>query len=444
MSEESIADRLPVFDGSLRRKFIVGTLVLLSLVFSQPDTPSWIGTIQQNNGLWGSSLLGVIFFLLVYAVGSAVELLGEVSIVRAIAGGLWGAVYFLWKPFPNSWLAPLRRHLFENPYCRYSARLILVGIVRLAQLCIGLLIVAPIFFFLGLLGISFARISINDSLSVDGKTTLNKLPDSIREGLNDPIGKKSELAFEYLIEAYTERTYKKWARNLVARCKDALTLATTILLIVGYFGILSVYPFYTHHDESKARQLNSANQIITAVDYHIGRLVPSIVQAEAELFRTTCGNKEPSSPECRALQFRLAQISDLEAQPTRAMTFWHLPTMQFIERSVTISKLEDLWGVISRLEYGRDTFFHSFATVDLRPNERGKSAAKELISLLNDKVGELQRIQSDYITAENRYDHWYWYTLLALLFSIFMYLGSGIIVRNTMISLIEGLAAQSK
>ena len=444
MSSESILEKLPVFDGSLRRKFIVGALVLLSIILSYPSTPAWIGIIQQSNGLWGSSLLTVIFFLLVYAVGGAVELLGEVSIVRAISGALWGVKLCVRSPFRDSWFGFERKNFVHRWSYRYMVKPFLLGLVGLIQIVIGIFVLAPCYFAAGVFGRSVYRIAIGDFLSKDGKAVLDTFPIPIQEGLNDPIGGMSDLVFVYLVESFRNEAYRNWAKSLVARCKDVLALATSALVIVVFFGIVSVYPFYNNYEAWRVQQLSSANQQITNIDIHFARLIPIIANEVGQLFQHACRTKESDSEYCKGLQGRLMRISDLGSQSGRAMFFWGVPTMQFIENNLSLSDLKNVSNVIHQLEYGRDTLFHQIAVREFRQNETGRTAAEEIIKRSHETIEALKIIEAAHREAEDKYYRWFSYTVLALIFSVFMYFGFRITIKNTLVSLIEGLAVQAK
>jgi hypothetical protein len=444
MSSDSILEKLPLFDGSLRRKIIVGALVVLSFMLSHPDTPVWMSTVQQSNSLWNSSLLAVIFFLLVYAVGSAIELLGEVSIVRAISGALWGIGFFVRMPFADSWLGLKRQKFTKRPVYRYILKPFLVALIGFLELVVGFVALAPYYFVCGVFGRSVYRIGVGDLISDGGKVVLNALPSSIREGLNDPIGGKADLAFIYLVESFTREPYRQWARNLVARCKDVLALANTALVIVVFLGVVLVYPFYRNYENWQAQQLSTTNLQITNIDIHFGRLIPIIASKTFQLYQSNCKVKDPETDYCKGLQIRTMQIADIGSQSGRAMFFWGLPTMQFIENSVSIRDLKDITNIINRLEYGRDTLFHQFAIRDFRQDELGKGAAEEIIKLSHETIGALKQIENEYKTGGDKYYRWFWYSLLAPIFSAFMYFWFWATIKNTLVSLIEGLAVQPR
>ncbi|SLM44953.1 hypothetical protein NSND_62386 [Nitrospira sp. ND1] len=53
-------------------------------------------------------------------------------------------------------------------------------------------------------------------------------------------------------------------------------------------------------------------------------------------------------------------------------------------------------------------------------------------------------IEAAHREAVDKYYRWFSYTVLALIFSVFMYFGFRITIKNTFVSLIEGLAVQDK
>jgi hypothetical protein len=88
---QRLLDRLPYSDGSGRRRFVAGGIVVIGLVLSGIVTegirdlaPPLLGVNAEM--LFRSPLLILSVMLVVYALGTVVELLGDIFLVRAASG----------------------------------------------------------------------------------------------------------------------------------------------------------------------------------------------------------------------------------------------------------------------------------------------------------------------------------------------------------------------
>ncbi len=210
-----LVERLPYSDGGARRRFIAGgTLVIGITVLFQDSIGAQFEGLNTKT-IISSPVLAAGLLLIIYAIGSIVELFGEFFFIRAASGLFWAIKlpYYRSKKLPQS----------------YIMRIVAYFVVPLS---------APWFFIKGLFGVTDYEISLAGRLSPKAKEILENLPERIALGLTKPVGDESELALKYMVEMFEEEQDKKWARLLVRRTKD-ISATTTSLFLVLLLAVLT-------------------------------------------------------------------------------------------------------------------------------------------------------------------------------------------------------------
>ncbi|MCS6319679.1 MAG: hypothetical protein H8K05_18300 [Nitrospira sp.] len=433
-SIDIIAERVPAFDGSLRRKFFVGVLVLLTFLVSTPETSNWIKFDPQSSQVWSLSLFTITFFLLVFAVGSAIELLGEVSLSRAIGGGFWGI-----------------RELFADEFAQKNQRKPSYFINRF-RFYIYRLICLPVYFFKyffkGAVGRSDYRLDItpflSPLLSPRGVIKLDSLPQQIKDGICNPLGPKSDLAFHFLAESFTTKVDRHWARSLVNRCRDVLAICTATVVIILYGAIVQVVPFYTNHPERMAQQLREANDIIRLTNLNYDRLTSTLSSHARALEQSECTKKEgPQTSLCKHLNSVHSMLADRSNEIGRNHYHWGLSEDRYSKTGLAVLDLHELTQVIDKLN-SYSLFINRIRLKDFPNHVEATKAAEELVRLSVQATSDLGKIDSTRLETDSTYSRWMRLCGLALLFCGFMWLGLWITIRNSLVSLIDGLASIDK
>lgn len=428
-SIDIIADRVPFFDGSLRRKFVVGVLVLLTVLISTPENSNWIKLDHQISQVWSLSLFTVIFFLLVYAVGSAVELLGEVSLSRAIGGFFWGIRELRSDEFvqknqrrPPHFLNRSRFYIYRL-ICSpgYISKYILKGAV-------GWDYQPDITPFLSPL------------LSPRGVIKFNSLPRQIKDGIGNPVGPKSELAFHFLAESFTTDVDRRWARSLINRCRDVLAICTATVVIIVYVGFVQVWPFYTNYTERMAQQLREANGIIRLINLDYDRLTRTLSSHARALEQPECTKTDgPQTSLCKHLHSMHSMLADRSNQIGRNHYLWGLSEDRYSETGLAALDLQELPQVIDKIN-SYSLFIDRIRLNYFHNHIEATQAAEELVRLSDQATKELGKIVSTRLETDSTYYRWMWLSGLSVLFCLFMWRGLVVTVKNSLVSLIDGLA----
>ena len=250
-------ERLPYTDGSGRRRFVAGGILLIGIAFfNWPSVRAAVGEVNATD-IIGIPVIAAGAVLVVYALGSIVEMLGEFFLIRAVSGVFWAL------GFPGRSMA-----LRTSPLGKLSA---------------GLLSAVAVFFLAvwnllkGLLGRTNYAISLEPKLTPKARELYAKLPSKVVSGLSRPVGDDAEIALKHITELLPESD-RKWARRLVNRAKDVSAITTALFLLAitavgsGVVGPLStgvqasLLPF-EQKKESIRRQVSDFGQGGTMAQY---------------------------------------------------------------------------------------------------------------------------------------------------------------------------------
>jgi hypothetical protein len=205
---DALLERIPITDGGGRRRLTAGTIVLLTGFAVSPEIGQWIVAASKEASL---SILLAAGALLIYAVGVAVELIGEVFLARAIANAVWS--YLFAKSTSRTWRG-------WRVYLRWPF-IVVWGSAR-----------AIPYFVIGLFGVSRWRMRPRRRLSLRARLTLKAQPTSVRNALEQPLGSNAEFGRRALIDQLSTTESRLWAKRLLDRPKDVLALVSAIVFSV--------------------------------------------------------------------------------------------------------------------------------------------------------------------------------------------------------------------
>lgn len=212
MDIKDIAQRIPFFDGAMRRRLFAGVTVVVAGVQFFPDLMPLKDVVSPDKLL--SSWIGAIFLLLVvFAVGAVLEILGEVIVSGLIGAMIWSIV------------AP--RHI-PMPKTRY-ARNVTLGFLYtfvLPWLMFGALVAA-------LFGVRGFPVPV--ALKTPGaKRVFGALPPIVKQGMRYPFGEFFDLSWRHMAKSADDEE-RRQIINKFNYCKDLNVLATVVLFILGMY-----------------------------------------------------------------------------------------------------------------------------------------------------------------------------------------------------------------
>lgn len=224
MSIEKLAEHLPFMDGSGRRRFVAGGIILIGIAVQNSNTIKSLIDFQGFGlkEILGSPVLAGGVVLLIYAVGSLAEMLGELSLVRA-ASGIFNALKL-----------PLRIATWDAVPARTWFYAFLIFIIRLS---IFILIVPFVIIYntlAGFIGVTTFSIDLKRSVSAKAAAVFESLPVAARQGLSEPVGNQADFAQKHIVDLLSTEQDRKWARRLLIRAKDVAATITALQVVVLY------------------------------------------------------------------------------------------------------------------------------------------------------------------------------------------------------------------
>ena len=86
---DKILEKLPYSDGSLRRRFVSGGIVLAGIFILCSGTIKPIIKEVGYGSILASPMVAFASRLLIYALGNVIDMIGEIFFVRAASGVFW-------------------------------------------------------------------------------------------------------------------------------------------------------------------------------------------------------------------------------------------------------------------------------------------------------------------------------------------------------------------
>jgi hypothetical protein len=214
--------QLIVENARLARRMGAGTLLLMSIAVSLGARNAVSMAIEQNQLL---ALVGM-FILVGYFLGSILEIVGDVFVSRLV-GAVASA--YQWPSWRMSRLpSSSRRTLSFLAWIFISPFAIYFFFVRVA------------------IGKDDYRMGLFGKLSPEARAAVSKLKKNDQKGFNIPFGIHAEHAMQ-AVRSEIDESHRPWIDKLLHGNRDAMTFATSILLI-AYVLPISVLSAMTNVD----------------------------------------------------------------------------------------------------------------------------------------------------------------------------------------------------
>ncbi len=215
---ETIIEKLPYSDGSLRRRLVSGGIVLVGIIIcAWVYIPKSLDTLKFAQGitpleLIRSPIIVGIALLFVYASGNLAELLGEIFLARAASGIFW---------------------ILSCPLnIGHSRHAVIKWIIRCGLYLTLVPSLMPFTLFIGFTGYTPYRINIRKFLSQKAIAIYEQFPTKVKLGLTHPVGDETETAWKYLLDLYPKDKDRAWAKQHVSRVRDVLAITTALIIFI--------------------------------------------------------------------------------------------------------------------------------------------------------------------------------------------------------------------
>ena len=399
---EVVLEKLPYMDGSGRRRFVTGGIILIGLIWLNWGSISseiQVSDIEITDFL-ASPTLTFCVILMIYAIGSIVEMLGDLFLVRAASGVFWSFGF------------PSRKVNFKNKYLKYLAR---------AALWLWAVPYIALFYVIrGFLGRTSYQINFENELSEDGGKVFKKLPSKVSKGLAFPVGNESDFAIKYLIDKFRQEPDRKWARRLITRAKDVSATTTSILILV-FVGVFSN---------------NSTEKIIPP---EISAQVRSIQEFAYQLTSDASKIKEISAGN------KLRQDFDVLQNYASSLEYSLANTRQIDQMQNLVQHLKikmDTWRIGQVLKFSQSLEKKILPAPSLAPDLKKIS---DLLATLNEKIDKLWALIKKHKELElQEFLQLQSLLYLLLVFVLLVYSGFFTILRNGVVSILEAIALESE
>jgi len=221
-SLDKVLDRLPYADGTGRRRFVAGGILLIGIIIIFADkfgTLFKIADIELST-LLGSPIILLAAVLILYALGNLAEMIAGLFLVRMASGVMWTL------GFPRR----VSRRL-SGTYMRWLA--------------FGGLIAWSPFYMLwemirGLRGDTRFRLPLESELTPEALKLLDALPPKVRSGLYHPVSDDADYSTKYMIDTFATEYDRRWARRLLGQADDVSSVTTAFFIIVLLISTNSV------------------------------------------------------------------------------------------------------------------------------------------------------------------------------------------------------------
>ena len=205
-------------DGALRRKLISGLIVVSAIVVADGSLLAF--TPGELTSLLSSPVVALLLVLVIYIVGTIVELIGEQFLVRSVGATMWMLTLPIREIRPKS----------------KTARILIWVLLYLFAIPIAAYIAA----FVGLFGVCPYREDPNKVNDPRAIAHYRKLPATVQRGLVDPFGEYFDLAW-HQIAIRLDPPSNRFLLRRVGRIRDVLAITTA--LVLGAFALLASLSF---------------------------------------------------------------------------------------------------------------------------------------------------------------------------------------------------------
>jgi hypothetical protein len=295
----ALSERIPIMDGSGRRRLTAGTLVVVTLLFLVPSIRDQVTEAIAKKDV-SVTLILATGALLIYATGVIVELIGEIFLARAVANAAWG--YSRVNALVCTWGQPART----------LGKILVIpiwGTVRAAA-SLGL----------GLGGANRWRLEFR-GLSPDARKFYDEseaITGAARHAIATALGATGEFGRKVLIDLQPDAESRTWARKLMERPKDMLALVSA--LIVCFLMFLAATPIEPQIDSTYLTGLQKARPQLEVVEKNLadelsGPDRPHVVYLALYAGQLDMLMNESRYHSVRDVEFALRELHDRSVDP---------------------------------------------------------------------------------------------------------------------------------
>lgn len=134
-----------------------------------------------------------------------------------------------------------------------------------------------------------------------------------------------------------------------------------------------------------------------------------------------------------------SMLADRSNQIGRNHYLWGLSEDRYSETGLAALDLQELPQVIDKIN-SYSLFIDRIRLNYFHNHIEATQAAEELVRLSDQATKELGKIVSTRLETDSTYYRWMWLSGLSVLFCLFMWRGLVVTVKNSLVSLIDGLA----
>ena len=219
---DKIVDRLSYSDGSGRRRFVAGGIVVVGLVAIH-----WAYFKDEVDiDKWGDILTSPVFaaaaLAFIYVIGLLVEIIGEKFFVMTVASLYWALT------------EPIRRIDYCNPFKRYLVRLL--RWIFVVPVLIAIAKEVPKVFS----GVTSYEIQVPERLTRKAQRLHDSLDEKVRAGLSHPMGDSAEFALRHIVERFAKESDRKRAEQSIGKAKSLLDVVTALLFLVIWATLVTL------------------------------------------------------------------------------------------------------------------------------------------------------------------------------------------------------------
>jgi hypothetical protein len=390
---EKLFDRLlPYSDGSGRRRFVAGGILVVGGALLNWDlVRSALGTEVHFIDVIKSPVIAGGMLLLVYAVGTLVELIGDLFLVRAAAGVFWSF------GLPRR-VATSKTGWRRVAYCALAA--VAVPFVMAWNLIRGLL------------GRTDYRLPLDEALTPSARERVAELPAKVAEGLRDPVGDNAEMALRYIVERFAAERDRKWARIVINRVNEVSAITTALFFFVLMLVITGkIGPWSQDTSSSEYLSVRQKKQLLESRISELGKLN----EDASEFLESSLRHFSPGVPKIFYLGgFRedLNEVRQREEKKALESLAGSQPSNTAVSGDKADSKLAELKDQLNSIQSAADDLAKAVKAYEELSSRT--AAVKTLITLA-----------------------------LAVVF-LFLYIGFFTSLRNAIVSVLESLSLQQR
>ena len=301
---DKILDHFPLFDGSGRRRFVSGGIILIGFGLLNWGALQQIITAIKFSDYLSSPIIAAGLVLIVYAIGSVADLFGDLFLIRAASGIFWSPGYTI----------DTSRKYFGEPWATIAGGLLFIPVA-----IYGIL--------LGLVGITRYKIPLQKNLSKEAATFVDNLPAKVIDGLSHPVGDSATFAFKFIIDQFKSESDRGWARRQLNKARDVSAITTALFSVLFWALVTGVFSAPQLPSKFVAELLTSIQdtrktdliekQIFDLIEADIkgGLVIEKSLQQQLELKLSNWRNSQPPTKDSLLeAELLIADLSHMSTQ----------------------------------------------------------------------------------------------------------------------------------